>query len=264
MRKTTTNNKSTSIAKALTLLRQLGKLSAAGDVKLSELSGATGFNKATVHRMLSELKKCGLVEQNPASGAYNLGHAILVLSAEYHAGMDLRARSLPVLQSLTQETGLTAHLAVRDGNEVVYIEKVETTHNIRVASGIGWRGGLHCTSLGKALLAFDKGELLQVILDAGLQRKTKATIVSANRLKKELDTVRQLGYSVDDEENQEGVRCVAAPIIDRNLVPIAAISVSGTTAQLPLQEVPKVGELVKKLTLELNALLGYSKDLHNP
>jgi IclR family acetate operon transcriptional repressor len=249
--------KQTSIAKALILLRELAKLSTSGEVKLGNLARASGFNKATTHRLLRELRAFELVEQQPVTGTYSLGKMILVLNAEYEAGLDLRKRALPVLESLTKETDLTAHLAVRDGDEVVYIEKVETTHNIRIASGIGWRGKLHCTSLGKALIAFGEEELLQLTLQKRLEKRTPNTIVSPAWLKKELITIRQLGYAVDDSENQLEVRCVAAPIFDRYSKPIAAISVSGTISQLPKKNVAAVGGLVKRHALNLSEEMGY-------
>ena len=252
------SSKKTSIGKAMILLRNLGKLSSSGGVKLGDLAHSTGFNKATTHRLLGELRKYGLVEQQSINGTYGLGKMILVLNAQYHAGLDLRERALPVLKSLAEKTGLTAHLAVRDGDEIVYIEKIETTHNIRVASGIGWRGKLHCTSLGKSLLAYGGMELLNITLNNGLEKRTPNTIISSAKLEIELKLIRQLGYAVDDSENQEEVRCIAAPIFDRNGKPIAAISVSGTTSQLPKKNDVTIGELIKRHTLNLSKEMGYT------
>ena len=97
---TPSSSKQTSIAKAMVLLRELGRLSSLGDVKLGDLVRATGFNKATAHRLPGELRKCGLVEQQPTGGTYGLGKMILVLNAQYHAGLDLRGCALPVLEKL--------------------------------------------------------------------------------------------------------------------------------------------------------------------
>lgn len=252
------NEKHTSLGKAILLLREVGRLSKGNSVKLGELVDVTGIHKATAHRLLAELRSYGLIEQLPANNTYRLGQLVLALAAAYHASLDLRERALETLRVLADETVLTAHLAVRDGDEVVYIEKVETSSNVRIASGIGWRGKLHCTSLGKALLAYGGPELIALAVKSELSRQTPRTIVSRSALEAELALTRERGYALDDCENQPEVRCIGAPVFDRNGQTIGAISVSGTTLQLPKRNVPEIGEIVRSRARSLSQELGYT------
>jgi DNA-binding IclR family transcriptional regulator len=247
----------TSVGKALSLLTEVGALSSSREAVLSELARRTGISKATTHRLLAELKVHGFVEQNAESSTYKLSRMVLVLGAQYQQGIDLRRQALPVLEALANQTKLTSHLAIQDGNEVIYIEKVETFHNVRIASGIGWRRKLHCTSLGKAILAFSGDELINSILDGDLDEFTKNTITEREKLVAELKSVRRHGFAIDDTENQDEIRCVAAPVFDRNSRVVAAISVSATTSQLSNESLARVGETVKGYALKLSEELGH-------
>jgi len=246
-----------SLAKGLMVLREVGRLAGNDGARLAEIARSTGLNKATAHRLLTELRRAGLVEHISPAATYRLGQSVLALAAEYHSSLNLRESALRMLRPLSAATGLTAHLAIRDHDEVVYIEKVESTSNVRIASGVGWRGRLHSTALGKAMLAHGGSNLMDLAIHAGLTKITSRTIVTRSALEKELELTRDRGFAVDDLENQDDVRCIGAAVCDQNGEPIAAISISGTTSQLPKKRIASVGALVRDSARQLSELLGY-------
>ncbi len=247
----------TAVGKALRILIDLGALSCEEGVRLTDLVERTGFRKPTVHRLLSELKDYGFVEQDRATGRYRLGTKLVSLSTAVYGKTDLRRLARSHLSELVGKTGVTAHLAIRDGNEVVYIDKMEGTFPIRLASGIGWRGPLHCTALGKAILAFETEDVREDALEAELSRRTPHTITTREALAAELVRVRELGYAVDDRENEPDIRCIAAPIFNHAGEPIAAISISGTASQVSRSAFQSFGRLVRDHCLRLSRGLGF-------
>jgi DNA-binding IclR family transcriptional regulator len=249
-----------SLAKGLLVLREVGRLAGNDGAKLAEIARSTGLNKATAHRMLTELRRAGLIEHLSPAATYRLGQSVLALAAEYHASLNLRESALRLLRPLSAATGLTAHLAIRDHDEVVYIEKVESTSNVRIASGVGWRGRLHSTALGKAMLAQGGSDLMDLAIRAGLTQLTARTIVAQSALEIEIELTRNRGFAVDDLENQDDVRCIGAAVCDQNGEPIAAISISGTTSQLPKKRIGSVGVLVRDTARQLSEQLGYRVD----
>ena len=252
-----TEVRTSSLGKGLLVLREVGRLAGSDGVRLADIARSTGLNKATAHRLLAELRRAGLVEHLLPAATYRLGQSVLALAAEYHASLNLRESALRVLRPLSAATGLTAHLAIRDHDEVVYIEKVESSSNVRIASGVGWRGSLHSTALGKVLLAYGGEDLMELAIRAGLARRTRRTIVTRSALENEMRITRDRGFAVDDLENQDDVRCIGAAVFDQNSEPIAAISISGTTSQLPKKRVLSVGALVRDAARQLSEQLGY-------
>jgi DNA-binding IclR family transcriptional regulator len=162
------------------------------------------------------------------------------------------------MRRLMQQTGLTCHLAVLDGSEAVYIEKVEPEGFIRMDTWVGRRMRVHATSVGKAIVAHIPQDQLQAILNkGGMEKRTPKTITSVARLLKELEKVRAEGYAVDDEENNLGARCVAASIFDERGSVLASLGLSGTTQQVSPQTMPRILEALKDSARHISMGMGY-------
>jgi DNA-binding IclR family transcriptional regulator len=162
------------------------------------------------------------------------------------------------MRRLMHQTNLTCHLAVLDGPEAVYIEKVEPEGFIRMDTWVGRRMKVHATSVGKAIVAHIPQEHLEEILrDSGMERRTPKTITTLPRLLKELEKVRAQGYAVDDEENNLGARCVAAPIFDDRGSIAASLGLSGTTQQVSPQTMPRILEALKDAARHISMGMGY-------
>ncbi|WP_338827469.1 IclR family transcriptional regulator [Neomoorella thermoacetica] len=245
-----------SLEKALKILEALA---AAGEgIGLSELSRRLNLNKSTVYRMLSTLKAYGYVDQEETTEKYVLGLKILDLSGSLLERLDVRAVAHPYLKELADATQEVAHMVIRDGAEAVYIDKVEGNRTIRMHSQIGRRVALHSTAVGKAILAFlPEQEVVKIATDRGLPRFTPRTITTMASLQAELARVREHGYSVDDGENEEGIRCVGAPIFDHSGQVVAALSVSGLTISVTPERVPELGKMVGHAGQEISRQLGF-------
>ncbi|MGA2390755.1 MAG: IclR family transcriptional regulator [Candidatus Sulfotelmatobacter sp.] len=192
------------------------------------------------------------------SGKYKVGLKILSLSRGALSDLDVRGVALPIMRHLTRQTGLTSHLAILDGPEAVYVEKVEPESFIRMDTWVGRRMRVHATSVGKALVAHIPQDALErIISKAGMEKRTPKTIITLPKLLKELDKVRTQGYAVDDEENNLGARCVGASVFnDRGLIE-AALGLSGTTQQVSPQTMPAIVESLKDAARHISMGMGY-------
>jgi DNA-binding IclR family transcriptional regulator len=175
----------------------------------------------------------------------------------------LRQKAGPFLCELTQRTGLTAHMAILEHNEALLVAKVEPSGTLPVATWVGKRIDYHCTSLGKALIAWlGEEEIDRLVKERRMLRHNENTICTPARLKQELMRTRQAGYAVDDEEEEIGVRCVGAPVIGVSGDVEAAVSVSGSVAQIRLEDVTRLGTLVQEAAFDMSRRLGVSPHTH--
>jgi IclR family acetate operon transcriptional repressor len=187
-----------------------------------------------------------------------VGLKILSLSRGALSGLDVREVALPIMRHLMEKTNLTCHLAILDGPEAVYIEKVEPQGFIKMDTWVGRRMRVHATSVGKALAAHISQERLEKILaDRGMEKRTAKTITSAPKLLKELEKVRSQGYAVDDEENNIGARCVGAPIFNQSGAIEASLGLSGTTQHVNAQSMPRIVEALKDAARHISMQLGF-------
>ena len=161
------------------------------------------------------------------------------------------------MAELSQLSNETCHLGVRDGDCVLYIDKVESPHSLRMVSRVGGTNPLHCTGIGKAILAWLPPDELDEYCSRPLERRTANTIVAPEILRAELQRTRDRGYAVDDIENEIGVRCVGAPIFDHDGDLVGAVSLAGPTLRMTWERVEQLTAPVIEAAREISARLGF-------
>jgi IclR family transcriptional regulator, KDG regulon repressor len=206
------------------------------ELGVTELARRLGLGKSTVHRLLATLAAEQLIEQDPASGRYRLGLAVHELGAAVSSATDLHAAALTPMAALRGRTGETVQIAVLDGREVVYVERLESPNTLRVFIEVGRRNAAHSTGTGKCLLAFLDERSLERLLDGWeLPAKTPWTITDPQLLVEELQRIRRRGYATNRNESQPGVTSISAPIRDGANRVIASMSVAGPTERMDPQ-----------------------------
>lgn len=232
------------------------------ELSVSEIGAMTGLHRSTAHRILMALEYNDLIQQNPESAKYRLGMKLFKLGHQVVSHLNLRDICRPFLTRIVNETKETVHLAVLDDDEVLYLDKVEGPHALRMPSRVGRRIPTYCTSLGKAMLAcLDDQEVRKIFRRQNLRPYTPNTVKSIDPLLTDLRLTRKRGYSVDDEEIEIGLRCVGAPIKDYTGAMVGAISVAAPSARLSSQKIAAFGRLVVKTAEEISEKLGYDKPM---
>lgn len=245
-----------SVSRSLRILEALGRSDR--PQSLAEITTAVRLPKTTVHRLLETLQIEGYVEQNPVTRQFLLSSKILELAASFLGRLDVREVARPVLMELWQQSQETVHLGLLDDGEVLYIEKLESPHTIRMYSEIGRRAPLHCTGLGKALLAhLPAEEIDRIVIRRGLQRYTENTLVNRADLLEELAAIRSRGAAFDNEEHEKSVRCVAAPVFDGQGQVIAAISIAGPAFRMTPERQKDLEPHVVAAAQRISRRLGY-------
>ncbi|MDX6349990.1 MAG: IclR family transcriptional regulator, acetate operon repressor [Streptomyces sp.] len=211
---------------------------------LTELATGLQLSKSTVLRLVAPLRELRLVDQDPESGRYRLGPQNALLGQIYLERLDVRQAASPLLHRLAQDAGETVHLVSFEPPEIVYIDKVESVQPVRMHSRIGNRQPAYCTATGKAFLAHAAEDVIESVIAAGMPPRTADTLTSPERLRADLALVRQRGYSVDDVENEQDIRCVAAPVFDHTGSVATAVSVSGPSSRVTRDRVPGIGALL--------------------
>ncbi len=232
-------------------------------ISIRDLSLRLKLPKGTTHRLLSSLTYYGYVRQDTGTRNYFLGLKLVELGNLLLSQLDLRKVAEPFLADLADKTKETVHLVFLDRNEIVYIDKVETDHHtsgLRMASRVGLRNPAHSCAVGKVLLShLSEGELDILIAEKGLPQRTENTITDPARLKGHLKTVRAQGYAIDDEENEKGIRCVAAPVYNESGKAVAAISVSGPAFRVTRKAVQdSLRKEVTETALQISKRLGFN------
>ncbi len=245
-----------SVDRALTILELLAEHNEG--LRIIEISKEVNLHKSTVHRLLGTLIHNGYVRQDLENNKYKVTLKLFELGNKKLEDMDILNVSKTYLESLMESLNEVVHLVIRDENEIVYIDKVEADNTIRMASNIGRRGPLHCTSVGKAMLAYMSDEEVKSIWNnSKIEKYTPNTITDFNVLKKELEIIKEKGYSVDDEENEVGVRCIGAPIFNRFGKVEGGISISGPSIRITKGRVEDMAKEVIKYAKMVSRELGY-------
>ena len=228
------------------------------DCSLAELCPALKLHKSTVHRLMMVLEQHRLVVKNPETGRYRLGLRLYELGSRAIDGLDLRGRARPYLDRLQAEFGETVFFCILDEGQVFYVEKVESRQSVRTACTVGSRAPAYCTAVGKAMLAeLSEAEVSKIVRRWGLKPVTANTITTAGALQAELKAVRSRGYAIDNEEKEEGLRCVSAAVRSHSGKLAAAMSVSGPAFRMTKERVPEIGRALMEAAAKLSAELGY-------
>lgn len=230
---------------------------------LAEISESIELSSSTTFRLLSTLTYYRYLKRSELTGQYQLGLACLELAQGYTSSDNLREVALPELEALRDETKETVHLVVLDRMQVVYIEKIPGLHAIGLmSSGVGRHAPAYCTGVGKVLLAYQKEEQVrEYYQQRGLHRFTATTITDMQPLLEQLEQIRCQGYAIDHGEHEDEVRCVAAPIFDRDGKAVAAISISGPALRLdPIAENQAMIAMASETAVKISNQLGYSGD----
>jgi DNA-binding IclR family transcriptional regulator len=223
---------------------------------LRKISQETGINKSTAYRFLAHLEREGYLIRDGA-GTYVIGMKLFQLGARANPRAMLRDLARPVLRELCKATRETVNLAVLDQGAVLYLEVFESPHVFRLASTVGLRRPAYSTALGKALLAsFPNEEREGVLKSLEFQLLTPHTIISLVQFKKELQNVSIQGYSIDDEENLLGARCIGAPILNSRGEAVAAISIAGPTTRISHDNIPSLAAAVMEAAHAIAARMG--------
>jgi IclR family transcriptional regulator, KDG regulon repressor len=246
---------SQTVDKALRILEVLGD----GEARLVDISAKLGEHKSTVQRLLATLEAHGFVRQDQGSRRYSLGLRVLQLASEVLTSLDLRDAAQDILYELNDLTRETIHLGVYDEMQVVYIDKRESTYPIRMYSRVGARADCYCTGVGKAIIAFlPDAELRRYLENVSFVRYTPRTITSVERLKEEIARIRAHGYARDEQEHEEGVRCVAAPVFGFDGTVVGSVSVTAPAFRKSADEIEALAPAVIEATRRISANLGSS------
>jgi DNA-binding IclR family transcriptional regulator len=238
----------------------LEALSVGGELGVTELANRTGLVPSTAHRLLHTLTKRGYVSQSPETGRYLLGYKVVeVASGLEHRRERLRAVARPHLEGIQRATGETVNLVVLEADRVVYIDQVEGSRNVRMFTTVGTSVPAHTTGSGKAIMALGPPESVTAAYGdrEPLERLTNRTLTSLAALEDDFKRIRRRGYALDNEEHEEGVGCVAAPVFDHTGRPCAAISVSGPTARILHEHSSALGALLIERAARVSAALGH-------
>ena len=231
----------------------------AGSVGIRELSSITGFPPSTIHRIVTALVEKNYFQQDPVTRRYSLSFRLLELGARFQQQTHLTTIALPHLEALMAATRESVNLAVPDGDSMVYLDSVQSHYTmLQLFTRPGARVPLYATGVGKLFLS----QMEESELEAYLHRTkptaiTPHTLVAWEDILKDLEMIRQHGYAVDDQEMEEGVRCIAALIYEHQGNPTASVSITGTATRITPDRIRQYGNLVNACAQAISGQLGY-------
>ena len=220
---------------------------------VSEIAQATGLHKATAHRIIMTLFNTGFLERTADGEKFKLGLRMVGLGLGALHRLDIRRAAQPHMQKLVDDLQEICTLGVFDHGQVLYVEVVNSNHSLTIAARVGRHLPAHCTASGKVLLAFLAPDVVQSVLSTPLEAYTEKTITSPDRLREELEVIRQRGYAIADEELEVGIWAISVPVrdIDRNVV--AAMSIPFPVNRLDPERVPEIAQAVLKASNAVSA-----------
>lgn len=225
----------------------------------AEIARSLDLPVGTAAGLIYTLKLNGYLAQNPANRKYRLGFKLAERTRVLFDQLDLRRAALPYLEKLRESCNESVNLGLLDGDSVVYIERLHGHQSLGIRSEIGKHAPIHSTALGKVILAYQPpGNVERFLAGYKFEPVTRYTIRTAEAFQAELALTRQRGFGVDDEENEIGGRCVAAPIFDSSDLPVAAVSVSVPVQRLPADRVAEFGRMVQSTAAKISHDLGFS------
>ncbi len=252
-----------SLVKALNILEVLADEEP--PYTLTQLSRRLHLHVSTVHRLLVNLVRHGFVEEDTISGGYQLSYRVLRMGLRVLDRLDFRRVANPLLRDLNLRTKETVHMAILQETRAISIEKFDSPQPVGLDARLGGIMPLHCTGVGKTLLAYQSEELLdQAVQSPGFPRMTPHTVTGLPQLRKELEKIREQGYAVDQEEAVEGLSCVAGPIFNHTGQVVAAFSVAGPATRFTAARIPEIAQMVRETSQQISYRLGYRGDPRRP
>lgn len=236
------------LLKAISLLVTLAE----GSLTVVQLSKRTGVSKPAVYRILKTLDKGGFVVRDSVRKEYSLGPAFIGLGRATHNLSGLIRTVRPALREIHGKYNETVNLGVLSHGRIIYLDVIESTQRLRVTVPIIMQDNVHATALGKAILSAMPNDLaLETIKETDLSKRTENTLVTLQELLSATQKSRGLGYAIDNEEDEIGFRCVAAPILNSKDFPVAAISVTAPTSRISLEEFAQIGNYLREVCISL-------------
>jgi IclR family transcriptional regulator, KDG regulon repressor len=227
------------------------------ELGITTLATRLRLAKSTVHRLAATLTSAGFLEQNSETGKYRLGVALFELGALVRRRMDVANEARPKLRELLEKTGETVQLGIVDHESVLYVYEMESRHAIRMAAAVGGRAPLHCTAVGKVLLAFQPVDYVKRVLSNGLKSCTPKTMTRRDEVLAMLEEVAAREYAIDDEESEPGLRAIAAPVRNHTGVVIAALGVAAPVQRMTKKMMQDCVPSVLATAQAVSARLGY-------
>lgn len=227
------------------------------ELGITTLATRLRLAKSTVHRLAATLTSAGFLEQNADTGKYRLGIALFELGALVRRRMDVATEARPRLRELLEKTGETVQLGIVDHFSVLYVYEMESPRAIRMAAAVGGRAPLHCTAVGKVLLAFQPAEYAKDVIDRGLSAYTSKTLTRREAVLDMLEEVRLREHAIDDEESESGLRAIAAPVRNHTGAVIAALGVAAPVQRMSKKTMHTYVPGVIDTANAVSARLGY-------
>jgi DNA-binding IclR family transcriptional regulator len=235
----------------------LDGLAAGGELTIGEIRLALKMPKSTAHEIITTLVSQGFVEKSADGGAYRLGLKMFELGIKAQGNLEIRTIATPLLKELNVRFDEAVHLTVLDAGEVLYVESLQSSKSLRTHSAVGLRAPLHCTGVGKAIMAFlSTPDIDAIIRRKKLPRFTARTITTRAGLFAELEKTLQRGFSIDDCEHEDGVRCVGAPVRDHTGRVVGSISIAAPAQRMPRDRVEELGRAIMTVANEVTRLMG--------
>jgi DNA-binding IclR family transcriptional regulator len=251
----TASGRLSSVGAALRLLKAFS--ADEPELGITTMAKRLGVAKSTAHRLASTLVAEGFLEQNPTDGRYRLGLQLFTMGTLVRHRMNVSSQALPLLHALRDRSDETVHLAVLDGIDILYLFNLESQQAIRTRSYLGMRKPAFCTSEGRVLLAHSPVSVVSRVLRSGLGPRTPNTVTEPSELAKLLESARATGHALDDEESEEGMRGVAAPIFDASGSVVAAVGLAGPVQRLTKKSLRQFVPMVMQTAQAISSRLGH-------
>lgn len=249
------HNSSSTVEKAFAIL-ELVHASDDKGVSLGEVARELDVSKSTSYRYLVTLEELNVVRRD-ANERFHIGVKLVELGSSFLANSDLRSIAMPYLETLSQETQETIHLAVPSDDYIIYIARIDGPHSVRVMTRIGTRATMHSTAIGKCILAHLEPEKVAEILSSELQQRTPRTVTEMQELEQQLAKIRENKYAIDEEEYELGVHCVGSPIFSGDGSVLGALSVAGPSSRLSSEKLIELAPRVRDIAREISQRMSY-------
>jgi len=224
---------------------------------ITEIATSLGLAKSTVHRIVTTLAEMGFVRRDETTHRYRLGLSVLSLGGIIMSNLEIYREGQHLLSEFVNRFDETVHLAVLEDYSTVYVSKLESNHPVKILTHLGRRNPLHCTSSGKAILAFQTKEMIEEVIHRGVSKLTNQTITNPDVLRDELEKIRKVGYARSCGELQEGVYSVAVPIRDYSRHVIGAVTVVGPAERFTETKMLSFAKTLETMGKEISSRLGY-------